>query len=221
MAEDQSKLDLGGQQLLPGNTKAAKPRFDSPWSWRTLFARKQPVKERVFEHVRETANSVWLGNPETPWPLVLLGEAGSGKTSACLLMLAAWGRGRSFCMTFDAWCDRIRFAKRGELASDSGFSIGEPAAWRDWETADFAVLDDIGTREKASDHVYETLKRSLDRREDGLPTVYTSNLKLDEIVCLFDDRVASRLSAGTIVYLEGDQRQAEFDAAKRPGVEEK
>jgi DNA replication protein DnaC len=219
MAEDHNPNDPAGQQLHLANMMDAKPRFDSPWGWRALFARKQPIKERVLEHVREAANSVWQGDP-SGWPLVLLGEAGSGKTSACLLMLAAWGRGQSFYMTFDSWCDRIRFAKCGELASDSGFSIGEPAAWRDWEWADFAVLDDIGTREKASDHVYEVLKRSLDRREDGLPTVYTSNLKLDEIACLFDDRVASRLSAGTIVYLEGDQRQAEFDAANRPEVEE-
>lgn len=207
MAEDRNKVAQGEQRLLPGNMTNARPRFDSPWAWRALFARKRPVKERVPEEIRVVANAVWREEDGSPWPLVLLGEAGSGKTCAALMMLNLWGAGRTFYMTFDAWCDRIRFAKCDQLASESGFSIGESAAWRDWETAEFAVLDDIGTREKATDHVYEVLKRSLDRREDGMPTVYTSNLKLQELSQLFDDRVASRLGAGTVVNVTGDQRQ--------------
>ncbi len=191
--------------MLPlANTKTADQR-DNPWAWRSLLARAAPVKNRVPLQIQTMTNRCFTG--ECRWPLVLLGEAGSGKTCAALLILRAMGR-PGWYMTFAAWCDRIRYAKCGMLQSVAGYNMTETGVWRDWEKVDLAVLDDIGTREKASDHVYEAFKGALDRRE-GLPTVYTSNLKLEEIEPLFDDRVASRLSAGTIVYLEGDQRQPE------------
>jgi DNA replication protein DnaC len=136
--------------------------------------------------------------------LVLLGEAGAGKTCAALL-LAKFAKTLVFFSRYRDWCDRLRWAKRGELQSLSGFRLSEVEVWDEWRRAQFAVLDDIGARREISDHAYEALIGALDRRE-GMPTVYTSNLSLEEFGRSYDDRVASRLSAGTLVYVEGDQR---------------
>ena len=56
-----------------------------------------------------------------------------------------------------------------------------------------------------SDHHYETIKRCIDDRH-GKPLVCISNLNMKELAGVYDDRVASRISAGTIVVTEGDRR---------------
>lgn len=180
----------------------AEPRFESPWFWRPQYGRILPVRDRVPVPVREAGNAV-ISN-DGPWPFVMLGEAGAGKTCAALLM-AAHVKTFVYFIRFRDWCDRLRWAKRGELQTSTGFKMTEPETWDEWRRAKLGVLDDIGARE-VTDHALEAMLGVLDRRE-GLPLVCTSNLTLEELGNLFDDRVASRLSAGTIVYLEGDQRQ--------------
>ena len=70
------------------------------------------------------------------------------------------------------------------------------------------VIDEIGAREKVSDHQYETLKTAIDRRQ-GQPLVLISNVSPPELSRVFDDRIASRCGAGTVVEVIGpDQRLA-------------
>jgi DNA replication protein DnaC len=187
------------------STPVAREHVDtlSPWAWRAMFNARRPRSERVPAAIREAGNKVWLN--ETPWPFVMLGEAGSGKTCAALLMLDKC-EGSTWYQTFDQLCERARFAKLGQLQTSRGYSVSETEVWQEYVEAHFAVLDDIGIRERASDHVYECLYRALTKREER-SLVCASNLTLAELELLFDDRVTSRLSAGTVVHVGGDQRQ--------------
>lgn len=141
-----------------------------------------------------------------PWPLLLHGEAGSGKTCAALCMIDYYG-GKYF--DFPSFHANLRLAMAGELFSDNhhgvgGFRIYETDIWNGWAKSNLTVIDDFCTREPTS-FQYETLKQAIDKRHRK-PAVFTANLTLEEISRIYDDRIASRLSAGTIVKLEGDRR---------------
>ena len=97
-------------------------------------------------------------------------------------------------------------AMLGQLQTSAGYLVSEPEVWREFCEAHFAVLDDIGCQQRVTDHPYHCLKTALDVREGG-SLVCASNLTLAQIDKLFDDRITSRLSAGTVVHVTGDQRQ--------------
>jgi len=187
---------------------------DSWTNWRELLERVGPLdRDHIPAVLRKTINGVRLGS--LPWPLVILGEAGSGKTCAALLMLDAWRTG--FFSTCSDWSWRMAEAKFRRLTSSLGYLISDAELWRDWERAKLAVLDDLGTREKPTDHQYETLLRSIDLRQNQ-PTVYISNQSLADLSRCYDDRIASRLKAGTVVTVTGDQRKAKGRRIKAPQV---
>jgi DNA replication protein DnaC len=68
------------------------------------------------------------------------------------------------------------------------------------------VLDDLGLRGRASDAQYDALQKFLLMRQDR-PTVITSNLDLDRLAGVYDDRTASRIAAGTVVEIGGPDRR--------------
>ena len=71
----------------------------------------------------------------------------------------------------------------------------------------FLLLDDLGSG-SLSDHerrnTLEILDQRLNRR---LPTVVTTNLELDAIARLMDDRIASRLAGFSYFQLSGPDRR--------------
>ena len=88
-----------------------------------------------------------------------------------------------------------------------GWQVFPEDFWRvGWQRYDFTIMDDLGTQTKASDHEYETALTGLDMRHCK-PLVVTTNVGLDEIARLFDDRVASRLAGGTVVEVVGDDQR--------------
>lgn len=163
-----------------------------------------PDKERrldkVDTDVRRQVNSVCSG--ESPWPLVLLGSAGCGKTCIGLLLADYYGH---IYHTAADWCQRVADATFGRLRSESGYGISAHEVWHDWSDCRLAVLDELGTRERASEHHYETVKRCIDSRECK-PAVFISNLDLCAIQEVYDDRISSRLAGGTVITMEGDRR---------------
>ncbi len=139
------------------------------------------------------------------WPLVLIGPAGSGKTCAAVASVMRWG-GKFWQL--NEFCDLLIDAAQDRLYHNScgvGYKITARAIWDEWRTAKLAVIDDVGTRTKVSDHQFDTLKRLLDSRELR-PTIVTTNLQIDGIASVFDDRVASRLAGGTVIQFDGDRR---------------
>ncbi len=161
-------------------------------------------REKIDPRLRETIRAVAEG--KSPWPLYLRGEAGSGKTCASLCMLDHYG---GCYYEFPVLCSDLRLAMAGELFTPiiegvGGFRRTEADIWQSWQGANLAVLDDFAVR-KPTDFQFECMKKAIDTRHQK-PTVFISNLSLSEINSLFDDRIASRLSAGTIFETKGDRR---------------
>jgi len=162
----------------------------------------------VAEPVRDALRG--CGDGKLPWPLVLTGPAGTGKTCAALA-LADYVRGPSILYPASEMADRLAAAKCGRLVEWT-FARGEDTRvdplllWREWCEYDLCIIDDLGQRANVTDTGYEAIKAALDARE-GRPVIVTTNTDLDGIARSYDDRIASRLASGTAVELEdGDRR---------------
>ena len=118
------------------------------------------------------------------------------------------GPGRSVLKTMFSRSDHVRGSSVWSL-------VANPPGPRYClhSAANVVVLDEVGTRQTVSDFQYETFKRAIDERE-GKPAVFIANVDLSAIGRLFDARIASRLSAGTIVQTEGDRRMRKLRLAE-------
>lgn len=134
---------------------------------------------------------------ELRWPLFLHGPAGTGKSSAvlatCDYMLTA-------CYsTVDEACD-------AEMANDKG-----PAQvfWSAVREKHLAVLDEVGARATVGDLHFSVVKKFADLRElyAQRAAIYVSNVAPRSITSIYDDRIASRLLAGTVFHLDGADRR--------------
>lgn len=165
-------------QMQSQSSESAHPR---------LMLRHPREMSQVDERLQALFRALCRG--EAPWPLLLHGPAGTGKTSAAL---ALCDFAATACYhTLDQLCDQI-------MSHDADF---------DWIAGKaLAVLDELGTRNRASDLPYSAAKRFADARY-GLPTIYVTNLRPSQLVEAFDDRVASRVCCGTWFCLDGDDRR--------------
>lgn len=165
-----------------------------------------PNKHRAASSIDPRLRAVLaaLCKGEAPWPLFLYGPPGTGKTCAALALLDHSG---GHYWTPSELCQDLILASKGQLHyATSGRPVLEKALWREIGERPLVVLDELGARSKVSDYQYEQIKRVLDLRE-GLPLLAVSNLDLDGLALVYDDRIASRLAAGTMFRLDGaDQR---------------
>jgi DNA replication protein DnaC len=136
---------------------------------------------------------------------LLIGDTGSGKTCAALCLLDHAGYGAY--AEVGQLCEDLIAALDGRFLHYS-ILFYPTHVWNVWISANVTVLDEVGAREKVSDHHYNVVKKALDLRE-GKPSVVISNLTLEAISQVYDDRVASRMSCGTVVALTGDRRLEE------------
>jgi len=143
----------------------------------------------------------------SPWPLLLNGSTGVGKSCAALCVL---DRADGLYYTATELCENLMQAQRGHLkqrhVEGDGLTIHPDDFWRKIREVPLVVIDEIGCRERVTDFAFETVKRVLDER-CGRPLVCISNLGLERLAAVYDDRVASRLAAGTVVCLEGQDRR--------------
>jgi len=131
------------------------------------------------------------------WPLYLWGPVGTGKTCAALA-LCDYTRGRYWSM--ESIVDELFESYRGSGSSATNL-------WSDVARPPIAVLDEIGGR-AVSDTVYGAVKHFWEsRQEHGNVAVYVSNLSPDQLQQVFDDRIASRLTCGTVLELSGADRR--------------
>ena len=160
---------------------------------------KTAPERRIFPEVPRRMDLVdeKLAAGKAKWPLYLHSPVGPGKTFAalCLCDFAH----TAIYHTVDNLCNRI--LRNVPLETDAEWSrIGSKA---------LAVLDEIGERERVTDLHYTVLKQFLDTREllAGRVGIYISNLKPDDLPKLYDDRLVSRLLAGTVFELTGPDRR--------------
>ena len=159
-------------------------------------------RDLIAPEVRRRINNAVMG--ASPWPLVLIGDVGTGKTCAALCLMDAVGHGCEHRMVCELTDDLIS-ASRGELWAEAQ-RMTVPKFWRLWREAPLTVLDELGTREKVSDFCFESVKRAIDAREN-LPSVVISNLPIAALARAYDDRIASRLSAGTVIQFACEDRR--------------
>lgn len=165
-----------------------------------------PNKERdprkVQPELRTTIRSLAAG--EGRWPLYLWGKAGTGKTCAALALLDFAG---GFYFTADDLAETVSDAMMGRLRTPGASRlICAKELWTELATCSLVVIDELGEREKVSDHHYGTLKRLLDRRE-SMPVVCIGNRSLRDIEQLYGEPVASRLAGGTVFQIAGPDRR--------------
>ncbi len=150
-----------------------------------------------------------------PWPLLVHGEPGRGKTCAALALLDHAG---GLFASASGLCEWVNAATFGRL-SWSTIQLdnsGNPDVTRLWTVlarTPLFVLDDLGARKTVTDGQYDCVKRLLDERE-GSPLVVLSNLSIAALAGVYDDRVASRLGGGTVLELVGDDRRLSGRAAE-------
>lgn len=151
---------------------------------------------------------------ELPWPLVLLGPPGLGKSCAALTLLDHAG---GFYYTAEDLAREMIVSQHGRLRTPNGMQVHPEQLWLELGRARLVVIDDLGigatsrggmngAAVSVSDHHYGCVKKVLDVRE-ALPLVVIANLDLDQLASLYDARVSSRLAAGTVFSLQGPDRR--------------
>lgn len=145
--------------------------------------------------LRATIRTLIAG--QSPWPLVLLGPAGTGKSCAALCLLDVAG---GWYFTVAELCEEFIHAQQRQIETTTR------RLWERLEQTRLVVVDELGARERVSDHHYDTVKRLLDKRENR-PLVCISNHSLERLSQLYDDRLASRLAYGTVLTLHGKDRR--------------
>ncbi len=168
--------------------------------------------DRVPRKLRDAFNECRKGR--SPWPLLVAGSVGIGKTRFCLLVNDYYG-GRYDELSILA--DEFAMVRRGEFR-DLRWTTQPKVFERDWlnmmRDERIVIVDDIGRREDESEHVRDTLIRILNSREGGRPLVLVSNLDAETLAKVYGDRIASRMNAGTVMDLAGkDKRTGGRDEA--------
>lgn len=180
---------------LEGHAKIRERRtkFTPPEKYRKRDAIAQSVRTAVQE----------LSRGERPWPLLLWGQVGSGKTCAALCCVDAFG---GWYLTLGDLCSMLIDAQKGTLQWESGWPRTTKEIWKDWADANICVLDEVGLKANVSDHHYESFKKAIDQRADK-PLIVISNHDMPALAKMYDSRISSRLCAGTVVETRGDRRR--------------
>lgn len=162
----------------------------------------------IHQSLRTVIRSLVSG--ESPWPLFLHGPAGTGKTCAalCLLdhVLIGGKTPPTQYFTVSALCAALIESQLGRMENAVGAKVWPAEFWQRIYAAPLFVLDEIGARETVSDAHYDAVKSAIDSRA-GKPFVAISNLPMARVEALYDARIASRLSAGTVIELGGADRR--------------
>lgn len=164
-------------------------------------ARWSEVSQRVREILQRTAK-------RGEWPLYLWGDTGTGKSCAAACAYASW-HSSALWYGFSQVCDDLaRFNTASTVVfrnGDVSIELSIAGYWHRIETTGLLVIDEIGTRE-STHHRYDTMHGLLEARK-GKPMIITGNLPIETVATVYDDRVASRLCAGTMVRIIGDDRR--------------
>lgn len=143
---------------------------------------------------------------DSPWPLFLYGAAGVGKTCAALCMLDYGGGDYYTCAGLRDRIIRVQFGRETWYKAGRGGTLCLEDFWKAIRREPLLVLDELGAREEVKDTLYDAVKQAIDERE-GKPLVVISNLDFERIGKLYDDRISSRLAAGTTVQVAGIDRR--------------
>lgn len=140
------------------------------------------------------------------WPLVFIGGPGTGKSCAALCVLD-YGHSEPFSYwTETELAAQFAAAKCGTLFYPGGGLRSAASLMYDISMYRCVCVDELGTKGNMTDTTYEAVKLTIDARQ-GKPAVFVSNLGMESLGALYDERILSRLSRGTVInFGNGDRR---------------
>lgn len=161
--------------------------------------RKLPPEARDWAKVdptlKQAMRDLVAGNLR--WPLLIFGPSGTGKTSASL-----------------ALADRIETASYTTAEDLATFvmthdAIEVESEWKRIAGKSLAILDELACRERVTDLGYSVVKKFMDLREQeaGRVAIFVTNVEPGELVGLYDRKIYSRATAGTVIELTGADRR--------------
>lgn len=180
--------------VSPENLREPPPGIDADWA---------QVNPPLQSAIREAV----IG---AKWPIYLFGDQGRGKTSA---MASLYRK----VINSSKWLDLqqfVRLVQRARTSDDgkvydfsfSNYGASESDLYRKFVVDPQVVfVDDVGIR-SASESVFEIVYEIVNRR-GRRPAIYTSNVDPQRLRAIYDDRVASRMLAGTIIEVTGADRR--------------
>jgi DNA replication protein DnaC len=201
-----ASMDQLVEYALVNPTKASRSRCQQLSMTLPPSLYNRSSKERSIAKIPSALRSAIaeMVDGKKPWPLTLVGDVGTGKTCASLALSDhVYG---SLYDTFRGLCDIIRTAEAGRMdwySEGRGGKIQTHQVWKGYRQAPLTILDEIGSREKVSDFQYDCLYDMLEVREYR-PLILISNLRLGDLAKTFDERITSRMIAGTVVEVNGD-----------------
>jgi len=149
------------------------------------------------------------------WPLYIHGTTGVGKSCAAAVLFGAY-RQRPLWFRADDLLLSMAFGRANGVRverCDNGQLSFETVDWprfaRKMRNVNCVFLDDLGVR-KPTEAMHQALFDLMEWRQDDspLPFVITSNQPPEEIGKTYDDRIYSRLMAGSVIEMTGaDQRE--------------
>lgn len=171
-------------------------------------------REQISGPLRQLVNECVTG--QAPWPLLITGPAGVGKTCAALC-LCDHAIGDVVFWDLPRLCEYLIEVREGrDVGQDHARWVYPRSVWIEWREAILGVLDELALRTKASDAHYEVLKRAIDDRQ-GRPLVLLSNVTLPKLAEVYDDRIASRMGGGSLFAFDrtaGDRRLSQADRSR-------
>jgi hypothetical protein len=200
--------------------RATSPASAKPWGRSPLHLRPSPSRqwlpayERSLAGIHPAVRAELRGlvRGEAPWPLTLVGAAGRGKTCAALVLLD-YCAGQTAYRTFPAFSRQFAEVLCGKAFSrgenGTSYPLTSQSFWLLASSPELLVLDEVGMREVVSDTAYESLWSLLECRR-GRPLVLVSNLDLEALARVYDGRITSRLTMGTVLTIKGPDRRAEI-----------
>lgn len=159
--------------------------------------------EQIDPNLRQAIASVIHDNG--PWPLVLIGPVGCGKTCAALCVCDRYG-GDARYYTASKLGTMVADAKCGRLCYPGGSPRSEHALFDDLSRYRLVAIDELGLRGTPTESEFDGVKRLLDLRP-GKPLVLVSNLSIGELASTYDERIVSRMSRGTVLAMSGEDRR--------------
>lgn len=149
------------------------------------------------------------------WPLYLHGGTGAGKTCVAALLYRRfrvqpmWLRADDLLLSL-ATGRTSRELMHVDSIDEYGHIVRKLVTFAQYQrqlaSCPCVFLDDLGVR-APTDPMRQYLFDLLEYRK-GLPLVITSNLSPEGLADMFDDRVISRVKAGTVLHLDGPDRRA-------------
>lgn len=182
-------------------------RREARWNPKKYFNRFTPRLQEGLQdkHIDIEVDPKVLKYVRSGHGLYIFGEVGSGKTLlAAHMMLASMksyfvekqGPQRHIFITVADLLDKIKESYNHETDDDITKLYGH---------VDFLVLDDLGV-EKTSDWTVEKVYQIINTRyEEMKPTIFTSNLNLNELSESIGDRISSRIKGMSRLINTGEE----------------